>query len=342
MKFFRILFLLTPVACLLAQTPPAASPAPASQAPKAATPASPSNVVPLTLHPGSVNPQLTPAVPVPPDRVVLTVNDHKFTAAELDQIMTQVRNGGQNPAARKQFADTMVKMLVLADDGHRRKLDETPGFHSQVQLQSNNILAGLTYTEITKESKPSDEELHKYYDDHLKDYDQVQARHILIRFQGSSLPVKPGQKDLTDAEALAKAQDIRKKLVAGGDFAAIAKEESDDSGSGASGGELGFFRHGQMVPSFETAAFALKDGEISDPVKSQFGYHVIQVEAHKTKTFEEAKPEIERSMAPQQAQKTLDEMVKKANVDMDKDYFGSAPAMTIPPSLMHPTTPPKQ
>jgi parvulin-like peptidyl-prolyl isomerase len=299
-------------------------------------------VVPLTLKPGNANTQVIPVVPVPPDKVVLTVGDTTFTAAQMDQIMTQVK-AGQTPAARKQFAETLVKMLVLAQDGRRRKLDETANYRTQIQLQSSNILAGATFTEITKESKPSDEELHKYYDEHKTEFEQVKARHILIRFQGSSLPVKPGQKDLTDAEALAKAQDIRKKLVAGGDFAAVAKEESDDSGSGGAGGELGFFHHGQMVPSFETAAFALKEGEISDPVKSQFGYHVIQVEAHQTKTFEEAKPDIEQRLAPQVAQKTLDEMVKKAAVEMDKDYFGTGAPLAVPPSLMHPgTAPPKQ
>ncbi|MGA1994305.1 MAG: peptidylprolyl isomerase [Bryobacteraceae bacterium] len=335
MKFFRMLSLLTPMACLLAQTPP---PAPSSQAPKAATPVPAGNVVPLTLRPGNANTQVLPAVTVPPDKVVLTVDDVKFTAAQMDRLMSQVKSG-QTPAARKQFADTLVKMLVLAEEGRRRKLDQAAAYRDQVALQTSNILAGMTYAEIAKESKPPDEELRKYYDGHKNDFEQVQARHILIRFQGSSLPVKPGQKDLTDAEALAKAQDIRQKLVAGGDFAAIAKQESDDTGSGANGGELGLFRHGQMVPSFETAAFALKEGEISDPVKSQFGYHIIQVEAHKLKTFEEAKPEIEQKMAPQQAQKTLEEMAKKASVDMDKDYFGTA-APALPPSLLRPASPP--
>jgi hypothetical protein len=295
------------------------------------------------LRPGNPNTPVAPVVPVPPDKVVLTVGETKFTAAQMDQIMSQVKAGPPTPAARKQFADTLVKMLVLAEEGHRRKLDEGAGYHTQVQLQSSNILAGLTYTEISKETKTPDEDVHKYYDEHKNEFEQVQARHILIRFQGSSVPVRPGQKDLSDADALAKAQDIRKKLAAGGDFAALAKEESDDAGSGANGGDLGFFHHGQMVPSFETAAFALKEGEISDPVKSQFGYHVIQVQAHKVKSLDEAKPEIEQRLAPQEAQKALQEMVRKANVDMDKDYFGTAAPVPPPPSLMpKPVTPPKQ
>ena len=77
----------------------------------------------------------------------------------------------------------------------------------------------------------------------------------------------PGQKDLTEEEALAKAQEIRQKIVEGADFAAIARVDSDDMGSSAKGGDLGIRRHGQTVPSFEEALFALKDGELSQPVK---------------------------------------------------------------------------
>src|SRR5208283_5456446 len=141
MKFFRMLSLLTPMACLLAQTPP---PAPSPQAPKATTPAPSGNVVPLTLRPGNASTQVIPAVPVPPDKVVLTVDDVKFTAAQLDRFMSQVK-ASQTPAARKQFADTLVKMLVLAEEGSRRKLDQAPTYRDQVALQTSNILAGLTF-----------------------------------------------------------------------------------------------------------------------------------------------------------------------------------------------------
>ncbi len=92
---------------------------------------------------------------------------------------------------------------------------------------------------------------------------QVKARHILVEQEN-------------------KALEILDKLKKGGDFAALAKAESLDPGSAAKGGDLGFFKRGAMVKEFDTVAFQLKPGEISEPVKTQFGYHIIQVDARKT------------------------------------------------------------
>jgi parvulin-like peptidyl-prolyl isomerase len=164
----------------------------------------------------------------------------------------------------------------------------------------------------------------KYYEAHKAEFEQVHARHILIRMQGSQLAVKPGQKDLTEAEALAKAQDLRKRIQAGADFAELARQESDDTGTGAKGGDLGFFHRGQMVPSFEQAAFAMQPGDLSEPVKSPLGYHLIKVEAKESKSFEEERPELETRMRPEQAQKALEELQKKTPVVLDPDFFGLA------------------
>jgi parvulin-like peptidyl-prolyl isomerase len=182
----------------------------------------------------------------------------------------------------------------------------------------------MTYEEIGKNAKIDEADVRKYFEAHKAEFEQVRARHILIRVQGSPAAVRPGQKDLTEAEALAKAQDLRKRIEAGEDFAQLARKESDDTGSGANGGDLGSFRHGQMVPSFEQAAFALQPGELSEPVKSPFGYHVIKVEAKESKSFEEVRPELERRMRPEQAQKTLEELQKKSQVVLDPDFFATA------------------
>ena len=270
-------------------------------------------------------PQAAPVVP--PDRVVIAVGDVTITAAQFDQIidaLPEQYRAAARGAGRKQLADNIVRIEVLAQEGKRRKLDETSAYRAQSTFQNANLLANMTYQEIGKDAKLDDADLRKFFEAHQAEFEQVRARHILIRVQGSATPVKPGQKDLTDAEALAKAQDLRKRIQAGEDFAQLAEKESDDAGSAAKGGDLGFFHHGQMVPSFEQAAFALHPGDLSEPVKSPFGYHLIKVEARESKSFEEVRPELERRMRPEQAQKTVEELQKTSQVVLDPDFFGLA------------------
>jgi len=217
-----------------------------------------------------------------------------------------------------------VRIAVMAQEGKRRKLDETSLYRTQSMFEDANLLANMTFQELSKNVKLDEADVRKYYEAHKAEFEQVHARHILIRMQGSQLAVKPGQKDLTEAEALAKAQDLRKRIQAGADFAELARQESDDTGTGAKGGDLGFFHRGQMVPSFEQAAFAMQPGDLSEPVKSPLGYHLIKVEAKESKSFEEERPELETRMRPEQAQKALEELQKKTPVVLDPDFFGLA------------------
>src|SRR5439155_26888750 len=119
---------------------------------------------------------------------------------------------------------------------------------------------------------------------------------------------------------------LRARIVAGEDFATIAKAESDDTESGSSGGDLNFFGHGQMVPAFEQVAFAQKVGDLSEPVKSQFGYHLILVEKHETKSFDEMRPEIEKQLGPEMAQKAIEKLKSQTKVQIDDAFFGPAGA----------------
>jgi parvulin-like peptidyl-prolyl isomerase len=311
MTLLRILFLSSSAAWLLAQAPPP-QPAPA---PKPAVTMTMENPAPKTMP------------VVPPDRVVVAVGDLTLTAAQFDQIIDALPEQYRAVArgsGRKQFADNVVRIAVLAQEGKRRKLDESSAYRTQSKFQDANILANMTYEEIGKNAKLDEADVRKYFEAHKAEFEQVRARHILIRVQGSPAAVRPGQKDLTEAEALAKAQDLRKRIQAGEDFAQLARQESDDTGSAVKGGDLGFFRHGQMVPSFEEAAFAMQPGDLSEPVKTPFGYHVIKVEARESKSFEDVRPELERRMRPEQAKKTLEELQKKTPVVLDPDFFGLA------------------
>ncbi len=140
----------------------------------------------------------------------------------------------------------------------------------------------ITYIPVTLANLPggkpqvSDADLQAYYNAHRADFhvdQQVKVRHILI-------PVPAGADAKTDAAAKAKAQDLLMKIRGGADFAALAKLNSGDPGSKDSGGELGYVKaDGQMVPAFQNAAMALKAGQTSDLVRTNFGYHIIQAEA---------------------------------------------------------------
>ena len=126
-------------------------------------------------------------------------------------------------------------------------------------------------------AQPTQQEIQAYYTQHQADYqlpEQSRARHILVT-------VAPGADAKTDAAAKAKAEGILKQLQAGGNWDALAKQNSDDPGSKDKGGELGFAKRGQMVPEFDNAIFTQKINDIGI-VKSQFGYHVVQVEERQT------------------------------------------------------------
>jgi peptidyl-prolyl cis-trans isomerase C len=271
-------------------------------------------------------PPAPPTLPnVPPDRVVITVGDEKITAKEYDQIVDALPEQYRQMArstARKQFAENLVRMKVLAKEGRRQKIDQDPKYKAQMAFNAENILAGLAVQRIQENTKLDEAAVRKYYDDHRAEYERVHARHILVRMKGSPVPVNPGDPDRTEEDALAKAQTLRKKLAGGANFDELAKAESDDTGSRPSGGDLGFFQHGQMVPSFEQAAFSLKPGEISDPVKSPFGYHIIKVEQKENKTFEELKPEIEKRLKPEASQKAVEALKAQTNIALDPEFFG--------------------
>jgi peptidyl-prolyl cis-trans isomerase C len=325
MKLFnntKFMILLSAATMALAQPP---SPTPPAKPPATRT----LNGAPVTDPAKPAAPSIAPApvAVVSPDTVVLTVGTEKLTRAQFEELLSALPENMRAAAAspgpgRRQVAEQIAELKSIAAEARKRKIDQSAGVQQLIAIQTDNVLASALAKRIADDIKAGEPELKTYYDAHKNDYEQVKASHILIRFQGSRVPLKPDQKDLTDAEALAKANDIRKKILAGGDFAAIAKAESDDAGSGAQGGSLGSFPHGAMVPPFDQAAFSLPVGQLSEPVKSQFGYHVIKVEEHTTKTFDEARPEIEKQMKPQLTREAMDRIKKQQAVTIDDSYFG--------------------
>ena len=329
MRFFRILPLYAAALCLVAQTPP--------KPPAQATPIAPSTpATPTMTGPDGVTLPLEiiqPAI-IPPDRVVIQVGDVKLTSAQVGQILDAYPENQRvfaNGPGRVQFIDQVVRILLLSEEGRRRKLTETEAYKNQMVYSAAGILASNTDQDIKRKISGDEALLKAYYEAHKSEYEQIHARHILIRMQGSLVNLAPGQKELTDAEALARALEIRQKILQGADFADLARTDSDDMGSSSKGGDLGFLKRGQTVPSFEDAAFALPTGQLSQPVKTPYGYHLIKVEERKpTRTFEELRPEIERTLGNEASRKFVEDLKAKTKVAIDPD-FSKTPKATIGP-----------
>jgi len=265
------------------------------------------------------------AAPIAADPVVLTVGSEKITRSMfqeiIDSLPAQQQAQLKTPEARRSLAEQVAELKVMALEARTRKLDQSAAVKAKIALQADQILANAIYQELVA-GDPDDAALQAYYAAHKQEWDQVKASHILIRMQGSRVPVREGRKDLTEAEALAKAKEVRAKIIAGAKFEEQAKAESDDTGSGENGGDLGTFGAGQMVPEFDDVVFKAPVGQVTEPIKTAYGYHLILVEERKSKPFEEARAEIEQKIRPEMGQKAIEALKAKTAVVYDEGYFG--------------------
>jgi len=268
--------------------------------------------------------------------VVLTVGGEQITKSDFEAFLAGLPDQVKAQMAtvpKKRIAEQIADIKVFAAEARRRSLDQTP----MARIEMDQALASSLFRDVQGKINPTDADMQAYYEKNKDQYQKVKARHILLRFKGSPVPVKEGQKDLTKEEALAKALELKKAIDGGADFAELAKKESDDAGSGANGGDLGAFGRGMMVPPFEAAAFSMPVGKTSDPVESQFGYHIIQVQEQLGKDFATAKAEIEPKLKPELAQKAMKDIKDASKIVFNESYF----AEPAPPAAPKPPTPPK-
>jgi peptidyl-prolyl cis-trans isomerase C len=248
----------------------------------------------------------------------LTVRQSEFENA-IETLPQEYQQFAMGPG-KKQFAEDYLRMKMLAAQGMKSGLDKDPEVVRQLNLMRENLIANAQLKKIEAGITVPDADLQKAYEAGKAQYEQVKARHILVAFKGSPAAV-PGKPELTEEQAKAKAEDLRKQLVAGANFEELAKKESDDQGSGARGGDLGSFGRGQMVEEFEKAVFEAKVGEIPPVVRTQFGYHILKVDEHMTTPFAEVKEQLERTERQKKVQEALESMKTAAKPTFNDAYF---------------------
>ena len=212
-----------------------------------------------------------------------------------------------------QFVADMILVSKAAED---KKLGDTPEFKRKVEFTRKKLLMEGLLQSIGKDAL-TDEAMHKVYDEAVKqigDEKEVHARHILFRAAAGD------EKASKEAEEKIKA--VIARLKKGEDFAKVAGEVTEDPSGKANGGDLGYFSKDQMVPEFSEAAFKLENGQISEPVKTQFGWHVIKVEDKRVKPapkFEEVKPQIENFVVRKAQAELVTKLRAEAKIErMDK------------------------
>lgn len=277
------------------------------------------------------------------DPIVIAAGDLMVRQSEFENALKTLPAEYQQyamGAGKRQFADDYLRMKLLAVEGMKAGLDKDPELLKQLALMRENLVANAQLQKIEKSITVSDEDLRKVYDAKKNDYEQVTAKHILIAFKGSPAAVA-GKPELTEEQAKAKAADLRKQILGGASFEELAKKESDDTGSGANGGELGEFNRGQMVPEFEQAAFAAKVGDVTEPVRTQFGYHIIKIEKHGLTPFEGVRAFLEKNERQAKLQATLDAIKSTAKVTYNDAYF-TPPAPPAPAPEAKPEAKPEE
>lgn len=213
-----------------------------------------------------------PVVIIEAEGVSITTLDLE---AELSKAPPDVKASlMQQSEALAQLASNLLMRRVLAKQAEVAGLAKTPLNQSVVQLWKDRVLSDIQLARLDQINRPSDMVLEQrardVYRAETKRFainEEVKASHILILS--------------TTENAEAKAAEVLEELKAGKNFEELAKAHSQDPGSGAKGGDLGFFGRGRMVKEFEDIAFQLKVGELSGVVKSQFGYHIIKVTERK-------------------------------------------------------------
>jgi peptidyl-prolyl cis-trans isomerase C len=268
-----------------------------------------------------------PATAQDKDPVVAKVNGTEIHQSDL---AVAEEEAGQlppmSPDAKKDYLVQFISdMILVSKAAEAKKMGDTPEFKRKIAFTREKLLMEQLLTDTGK-SALTDDAMHKVYDEAVKQMGQeqeVHARHILIRAAAGD------DKASKDAEDKIKAVIVR--LKSGEDFEKVAKEVTEDPSGKANGGDLGYFSKEQMVPEFSDTAFKLDKGQISVPVKTQFGWHVIKVEDKRLKPmpkFEEVKPQIEQYVT----RKAQAELVTslRASAKIEKMYKTEPPAAPVP------------
>jgi peptidyl-prolyl cis-trans isomerase C len=277
---------------------------------------------------------------VPGDRVVLSIGDQKMTAAEVEkliQALPPAYRAFYSGSGKRLLATFIVRMKVLSAEAIKQKLDQQPDVALALETARESVLTDAAQKHIAESITVSNQELRDLYQKDKSLSEEVRIAHILIRTENAALksgdPSHPG---LPDPEARKKLEDIRKQILAGANFAQMAKQYSEDAATAPYGGEMGFIQRDKIVPPIVNAAYALEPGQVSDLVVTPSGFEIIKVEQKRTKPIEEVRPALESQIRQEKATAIVQRLIAESGAFIDQEFFAAGQAQAQNP----PSSPP--
>jgi peptidyl-prolyl cis-trans isomerase C len=255
--------------------------------------------------------------------VIANVNKGVVTEAdflrEVSRIPEWARSQFEAEDGKDKFLDELIKKELIYQHAKKMRLDNNEEYLEKVREFEKLTLVALSLKkEVDDKVKVDEAEVRAFFDENKEKFTvgtQVKASHILVR---------------TEEEA----KQAHERILKGEKFEAVAKDVSIDKGSAEKGGDLGYFGRGRMVPEFERAALSLKPGEVSPPLKTRFGYHIIKqtdIKMGDPASYEQSKEAIQRELVNQKRKKHFDELIDKlkaeSQISTNKDVLAG---ITLP------------
>ena len=247
---------------------------------------------------------------LPPETILATFGDKTITLGEFNELWEQVPEDYKLQLDKSMVLDQMISEALLIQEAKVKNFEEDEKVAEQIKKSTEQILVqALIQKDILDKVQVSDEEVEKYYEtnkDNFTEKEQVHLFNILVK---------------TEEEA----QDILEQLNSGEDFGEIAKTKSTGP-SAAQGGDMGFISKGSTIPEIDEAVFALNIGELTDIIKSDYGFHILKVTEKKPesiKTLEKVKDEIMQTLLPEKQKDAFDnlltELKSKVEIKIDNE-----------------------
>jgi peptidyl-prolyl cis-trans isomerase C len=236
-----------------------------------------------------------------PAQALAIVNGKTITLSEFElrwsQLPEYVRKNYVGPEGRKKFLNELIDREMLLQEAKKRGIDRDRNLLERVErFKEHTMLEALRREAVDSQVTVTPEELQGYYDTHRDSFlasEEFRVSHILVR-------------------TAAEASILKKRSTQGEDFSSLARKASLDVSTKSNGGDLGLIKKGQTVPEFEQAVLKLKPGEVSEPVATQFGYHLIKLIERRpgpALSFEEAKAQVKEHILIEKKRTRLDEFI---------------------------------